>query len=586
MSTETRTCQSCKMQFTIEPVDFEFYGKIKVPPQTFCNDCRLQRRMSWRNERALYRRKCMAPGHSEDLISNFAPEKPYIVYDQDYWWSDGWDPMDYGRDYDFSKPFFTQWLELKRAVPHQNVSNSRAENSEYCNVNDKSKDCYLISAAFENENVMYSNRVSRNKDTLDCYFVNRSEGCYDDVICMDSFKLFFSQESENCADSAFLYDCHNCIDCFGCTNLRKKQYYFFNEPCTREKYLQKIKEYDLGSFAAQERARARFEELKRKAIRRYASVLKAENSIGDNLYEAKNCTNCFDFWKVENCKNVVWGLELKDTYDSGPGVGAGSELMYETFDQVANSNVFFTSVVYDSSFVQYSFNCYNSNDLFGCFGLKKKQYCILNKQYTKEEYERLVPKIIEHMNAAPYIDAKGRTYRYGEFFPAELSPFGYNETVAQEYFPRTKEEALAQGFAWRENEARHYGITKKAEDLPDHIKDVPDSIINDLISCAHGSPPAGGCNDQCTVAFKIMPAELYFYRRMNLALPRLCPNCRHYGRLRSRNPLRLAHRQCMCAAMGHSSHITGRCKSEFETTYTSERPEAVYCEACYQAEMV
>jgi hypothetical protein len=29
--------------------------------------------------------------------------------------------------------------------------------------------------------------------------------------------------------------------------------------------------------------------------------------------------------------------------------------------------------------------------------LKNKSYCILNKQYTKEEYEKLVSKIIEKM---------------------------------------------------------------------------------------------------------------------------------------------------------------------------------------------
>ncbi len=582
MSGEQRSCQSCKATFSVYPEDVAFYERIAVPPPTFCEDCRLQRRMAWRNERMLYRRKCMAPGHSEDLISNFAPEKPYIIYDQDYWWSDAWDPMSYGAEYDFSRPFFEQWFALKRRVPHQNVSNSRAENSEYCNVNDKSKDCYLISAAFENERVMYGNRIARDKDTLDCYIVSRSEGCYEDMMCKDSFKLFFSQDSENCADSAFLYDCHNCMNCFGCTGLRKKQYYFFNEPCARDDYLKKIAEYDLGSSQGIARASARFEELKKQAIRRYASILKADNVTGDNVSEAKDCKNCFDFWKVENCKNVVWGLELKDTYDSGPGVGAGSELMYDTFDQVANSHVFFTSVVYDSSFVQYSFNCYNSSNLFGCFGLKKKQYCILNKQYTKEAYEALVPKIIEHMRTMPYTDAKGRIYRYGEFFPVSMSPFAYNETVAQEYFPLTKEHAVSLGFAWHDSGVRNFQITKQAVDLPDHIKDASASITSDLIGCAH----AGTCNDGCTTAFKIQPAELHFYQRMSIALPRLCPNCRHAARLAKRNPLRLWHRQCTCEIVPHPSHTQGRCKNEFETTYAPERAEKVFCESCYQSEVI
>ncbi|HRI36281.1 MAG TPA: hypothetical protein PK765_04380 [bacterium] len=67
--------------------------------------------------------------------------------------------------------------------------------------------------------------------------------------------------------------------------------------------------------------------------------------------------------------------------------------------------------------------------------MNDKSYCILNKQYTEEEYNTLVPKIIAHMR---------ETGEWGEFFSPNLSPFGYNETVAMEYFPLTKEQALSQ----------------------------------------------------------------------------------------------------------------------------------------------
>jgi hypothetical protein len=58
----------------------------------------------------------------------------------------------------------------------------------------------------------------------------------------------------------------------------------------------------------------------------------------------------------------------------------------------------------------------------------------LNKQYTKEEYNILVPKIIEHMIS---------TGERGEFFPPKYAPFGYNESLANEYFPLRQTEALA-----------------------------------------------------------------------------------------------------------------------------------------------
>ena len=210
-------------------------------------------------------------------------------------------------------------------------------------------------------------------------------------------------------------------------------------------------------------------------------------------------------------------------------------------------------------------------DVFGCVGLKKKQYCILNKKYTKEQYEELVPKIIKHMIDIPYIDSKGRVYKYGEFFPSELSPFGYNETTAQEYFSLSKEEALAFGFNWKEDINRNYKVTKDSEELPDSINQVTDSILNEIISCEH----KGKCEEGCMTAFKILPEDLQFYRRMKLPLPRLCSNCRRFQRVKQRNPLKLYHRSCMNKG----------CQNEFETTYSKEQLDIVYCETCYNKEV-
>ena len=221
---------------------------------------------------------------------------------------------------------------------------------------------------------------------------------------------------------------------------------------------------------------------------------------------------------------------------------------------------------------RYNEECHNCTNIFGCEGLRKKSYCILNKQYSKEEYEKLVPKIIEHMK-------KGG--EYGEFFPAKLSPFAYNETIAQEYFPLSKEEALERGYEWEDGEERNYKVDILNENIPDDINFVSEDIVGKAIACAH----AGGCRDQCTEAFKIVPEEFKFYKRMNLPLPRLCPNCRHFARISQRNPLKLWHRTCMCNQTNHQHHLDIRCPSEFETTYAPDRPAIVYCEKCYQQEV-
>jgi len=194
----------------------------------------------------------------------------------------------------------------------------------------------------------------------------------------------------------------------------------------------------------------------------------------------------------------------------------------------------------------------------------------------------------------PYTDKKDRAYAYGEFFPPELSPFAYNETIAQDYFPLAKNDAERLGYHWKDDEKRTYSITLPIGKIPDNVKDADESITGEVIECAH----KGECNERCSTAFKITPQELQLYKKMNTPLPYFCPNCRHFERLRKRNPLKLWHRKCMCLSSealakddGYRNtvphfHGSAPCPNEFKTSYAPDRPEIVYCESCYQAEVV
>ena len=591
MLKETKQCQNCKNEFTIEPEDFDFYEKMKVLPPTFCPECRIIRRMSWRNERTLYHRKCDATG--KDIITMFAPEQPLVVYERYYWWSDKWDQLKSGRDYDFSKTFFKQFKELFELAPLPNLANNNVRNSEYGNHNADMKDCYLTYASFTNENTHYSNGALRCKDSMDLYIMEDGEQCYEDVISANLSKVFFAYDSDNSLGSYFLRSCANANNCFGCVNLRNKSYHIWNMPYSKEDYKKEIEKLNLGSYKSLTALREKFSEFSKKFPRRFASIIRSTNSTGDNIMSSKNVHECFDvFGETEDSKFDMHGWQGKDIYD-GYGFGGNANLMYELIDTGVQAShccfAVFTHVCHDT---QYTYCCHNSSNLFGCVGLRNKKYCILNKQYTKEEYEALVPKIIEHMNETPYIDVKGRVYKYGEFFPPEISPFAYNETIAQEYFPLTRDEILKRGYTWRDPETKDYKPDVSYLDLLDDIKDISDSILNEVISCAH----EGKCVHQCTTAFKIIKDELQFYRKMNLPLPRLCPNCRHYERLAQRNPLKLYHRKCQCAGQKSEngvyqnttkhSHGDGHCPNEFETPYAPGREEIIYCEQCYQEEVI
>ena len=579
---ETRTCQNCKTSFQIEPEDFLFYEKIKVPPPTFCPECRTARRLSWRNEMSLYKRTCDASSHGESLITMYHPDAKVHVVDSKYWWGDEWDPFDYGTPYDFSKPFFQQWIELYRRIPLQGLSNSNATNSDYCNIAEESRDSYMISATWKVERSFYSNRIMEVKDSSDLYVVHDSELCYEDVISSDCYHTLYSVNCKSCVDSYFLYDCHGCTNCFGCTNLRNQSYCMWNEQLGKEEYMRRMSELDMNSYATVSGCKQQFHDMCMQAIHRFANQVKVTNSTGDNLDGVKNTRMCFDAsGQIEDSKFVHWAkVSTKDVYDSGPGVGMG-EMMYEVFDTgIGNCRNLFTSVVYSSNEIEYAFNCHGSSNLFGCIGIRGKNYCILNRPYEKEEYELLVPKIKEHMMTMPYVDAKGRTYRYGEFFPSELSPFAYNETVAQDYFPLSKFEAVERGHLWRDKTLQNYTVTISAKDLPDSLVAVSDTITKEIIGCLHN----GECSDRCSRAYRITADELNLYRRIGVPLPRLCFGCRHDERLRKRNPMKLWHRTCMCTQSNHDH--AGSCQNTFETAYAPERKEIVYCEPCYQREVL
>jgi hypothetical protein len=325
--------------------------------------------------------------------------------------------------------------------------------------------------------------------------------------------------------------------------------------------------------------------------RRYAQIFNSPGCTGDDIMNAKNCRWCFYAKRnVENCRYGFRILDMKDGLDLLAAWNK-SELFYEVASAYGR-NVAFSSLAWNVFDVRYSDNCFNSSDIFGCVGLKGARFCILNKQYTEDEYRKMTPKIIEHMNAMPYTDRGGRVYRYGEFFPIELSPFAYNESLAQQFFTLKEGDIISYGYPWKDTETKNYGITKKSKDIPDNIKDVDDSITSEIIGCDHG----GSCAHQCTTAFKIIPEELKFYRRKSLPVPQLCPNCRHFERLAQRNTMKLWHRQCQCAGAKSENgvyqntarhfHENGRCPNEFETSYAPDRKEIVYCESCYNAEVV
>lgn len=462
--------------------------------------------------------------------------------------------------------------------------------SEWVNQETDDKNCYLNVGGHFNEDSAYNTYEIYGKDSFDNYWLLHSELCYENLNCERCYRTHFSRECLDCVDTILSSDCRHCMNIFGCAGLRNQQYCIFNNRVTKEEYQDFLKNNSLSSSKNLAALRRKAEEIWLSVPHRDAYLVKCVDCRGNFINESRRAKNAWNAEKIEDSRNLYIAAGLKDSYDL-TSVGWG-ELMYEGGHAVGlyNSKFFLyiigggTAEKVGSSFLEYCYAVTTSNHCFGCANLKTKEYCVLNKQYTKEEYEKLISKIREHMGKMPYTDKKGRVYRYGEFFPIEFSPFGYNETAAQDWYPLTKEKARERGYPWSDYESQtRYEFSDY--EIPDDISAVNDNILEKVLKCEVSGK-----------AYRIIPIELQFLRRMGLPIPRRAPLQRHKDRIAKLLPRRLFSRHCQCQGEKSASgryqntakhfHNENPCFNAVETPYALECPEIVYCEQCYLREVV
>lgn len=546
-------CRQCQASFEITPEETRLREKIgsllevgPVPPRTLCFPCMIVRKMVWRNERVLYKRTSNLSG--KEIISMYPEGTPFPVYERGEWWSDHWDPLEYGQAFDFSRPFFEQFAELQAKVPRSALVASNAPNCDYCNFVIDSRNCYLSHCTYFSESLLYCYFSLFCKDCTDCAYCFQCEQCLACTDCNHSHGCVSCVLSHSCSDCSYLYDCRGCQKCFCCTGLRNKSYCMFNEELEKSEYERRLQEFDLQNPAHVAAVERRLREVRLRHPHLYSVQEKTEHCTGDYVFESKNCLDCYQVYRGEDCLFQHDADEIKDVlhcYHAG-----WSEVLYDVYSTSYLRNSAFTAQCWDGSDVFYSAICHFSSHCFGCISLRHKQWCILNRQYSKEDYLALLPRITEHMK---------HTNEFGEFFPVTLSPYCYNETMAQEYFPMMKENVMKHGWRWRAELPFTQGReTTTWDQVPERIEDVPDSIVQEILACE-----ATGKN------YRITKQELDFYRKKKLPLPRLHPDERHRRRMALRNPRMLFARAC------------AKCGKEIQTTYSPERPEIVYCEECY-----
>ena len=547
------TCITCGTSFGDTKEDLNFYKEIGVPTPTDCPSCRSQCRCIHRNERNLYRRSCDLCKNT--IVAMYSSSAPFPVYCTSCFYGDHWNPLDFGKEYDPNQSFCKQLGELYATIPHLAIMNKQSQNSEYCNYSFANKNCYLTGGSHYEEDCLYGAYSTKNKDCVDCLWAYGSELLYETMFCKNCYASAFLDHCEDCQECFFSRDLKGCAHCLFSANLRQKKFCVFNEQKSEQEYRKILDELSLSTFSGFENAKRTYRtELPRRFPVRASYLVQCENCEGDTLSNCKNMRQCFYGSDSEDC---AYGMQVDGTYSSLDIDYMGydrSERLYQAIGCLGLFDCIVCNACWNGNGLRYCQSCFSCTDCFGCLSLQQQKYCILNKQYTKETYKELITKIVAHMT---------QTKEWGTFFPPTLSPFGYNESMAQDWVPLQKEEALKRGHRWKDDEEiPNVSKVIDAKRLPDAIDDIPDDVLNWALRCSQTSRP-----------FRIVKKELDFYRRMRLPVPHIHPDERHRQRKTLRNPRKLWVRSCAI------------CSKTIQTTFAPDRPEKIYCEACYLKEV-
>ena len=560
---EKRVCKwkaehkHCEGEFMLEAEDIKFLKMFRVPPPNFCPTCRRIRRLAHMNFSRLFKRECDAPGHDEKIISILPKECPFPVYDYKYFINDEFDPFSFGIEYKKGDSPTETLFSLRKKFPMPSFLNrdSSSVNSDYSNGGRNLKNGYYVFGCYGTENAWYCNMLNNSRNVMDSQIVTDSEFIYWCVFSNRLYKSLFAYFSNDCTDSMFLFDCRNCMNCFGCVNLRNAKYCVYNKQLSKEEYgtfINSVYPLSKESLLSYEE---KFWELVKRLPMNGSRNITSSSVFGVNIKDSRNLYDVNDANHCEHIRHSDGVVHHKDSMDVLFSGGHSNMLYMDSNIGSQSSRVKFSissKICVDCEFI---FNSKNLNNCFMCFGLQNKSYCILNKQYSPEEYFKIVDEIkFEMLERGEYSDGLG----------LEFSAQAYNFSLAQIAYPLGDGEIKKlSGYVAKEPET-NVGDTEVVTyaSLPKTIEKVFDEILNKAILCEKSGRP-----------FRIISSELEFYRRMKLPLPNIHPLFRMEKRLSFIKNGKKYKAKC------------NKCKKDIETVFDPAENFNFYCEDCHKQEV-
>lgn len=278
--------------------------------------------------------------------------------------------------------YFAEFEKLRMKVPRLALINTQNQNSDYTLYALKNKNCYMCFGADFNEDCYYCLWFYRGRDSTDCSYCHECELCYDSVDLLRCYNCNFCQDLKDSVDCDYSYNLIGCEKCFGGVNLRRQKFHIFNQPFSKEEYEAKVAEL---KKLPREQLQAQLDQIKLKAPHVYAHQLDNENATGDYIFNSRNSWACFDSKDVDDCGYLNNAIGAKDCWDCS-WLGHDCRLCYECVSAPTLYNCDYCACVWWCQDMEYCEYCFNSHDCFLCVGLNHAEYCILNRQYSEEEY--------------------------------------------------------------------------------------------------------------------------------------------------------------------------------------------------------
>ncbi len=513
----TRICRISWKEFTVTDQEITlleklspviWWEKFPIPLPTLSPEIRLERKLPYKNYLTLFKRQDRETG--ETLISSYPPDSEYTVYSQPRWWSENWDPLSYGREYDPSRSITDQivqiWKTVPVPVPALDNAYLQSENSNYMNGCGPSKDCYLTSNSAYNEKCLYGWFIFKSENILDANYITECENCSYSQHLWKCYDVHSSWDTSSSSHSEYLYSCDGCQYILGWVWLKNQKYQILGNPCSSEDYKITRKKIENDPIFRKD--------FEKKVLDHITSVWLERNiltgstdSTGDFCYDSRNALECYNIWDSEDVAYITDSFNTKDSAHISMWWD-GTTLSYDCIDVGLNiSNVYFSTACWEwSRYNFYSHKCNNCQYIFGCSWLRGKSYCIFNKEYSKEEWESTVATIIRQM-----MDE----WTWGEFLSPEYASFAYNESLGVYFSPMNREEAMGKWFRWSDREEippKQITQIIPWSKLPDDIIKIPDDVLHWAIGCTKTGK-----------LFQIQPLELEMHRKFSIPLPRIHP---------------------------------------------------------------